>query len=110
LEFSFTGCRGCILALPELKKLDDELGHKVQIVSLWRDPSKNTWLNGQAEHKSQITWTNVWDPNAFASSLFDIKMWPSYVLIDPEGRVKSIWTGYKKGNTLTKRILREMGP
>ena len=108
LEFSFTGCRGCILALPELKKLHNELGDQVQIVSLWRDRTRETWLNSQVEHKSQITWANVWDPNAFAASLFDVEIWPTYVLIDPEGRVKSIWSWARKGNYLTKKIHREM--
>jgi peroxiredoxin len=109
LEFSFTGCRGCILALPELKKLHEELGSQIQIVSLWRDRTREVWLNSQAEHKSQITWTNVWDPNAFAASLFDIEIWPTYVLIDPEGRVQSQWSSwYKKGNFLTKKIQREI--
>lgn len=109
LEFSFTGCAGCILALPELKKIHDQLGNQIQIVSLWKDPKKNTWLNSQADHKSQITWTNVWDPNGLAASLYEIKLWPSYVLIDPNGNVKSIWNGYKKGNNLTRKITREMG-
>lgn len=108
LEFSFTGCRGCILALPELKKLHEELGSQIQIVSLWRDQSKEVWLNSQAEHKSQIAWTNVWDPNAFGASLFDIEIWPTYVLIDPKGRVQTQWSGYKKGNFLTKKIQREI--
>jgi len=110
LEFSYTGCRGCILALPELKKLHNELGNQVQIVSLWRDRTRETWLNSQAEHKNQITWANVWDPYAFAASLFEVKIWPTYVLIDPDGKVKSIWTGNNKGNSLSKKIQREIGP
>lgn len=108
LEFSFTGCQGCILALPELKKFHEEMGDQIQIVSVWNDPKKTTWLNSQADHKSQIVWKNVWDPNGLASSLFEIKIYPSYVLIDPEGRVKSIWNGYKKGNNLTRKIKREL--
>jgi peroxiredoxin len=108
LEFSFTGCQGCILALPELKTLHEELGSQIQIVSLWRDRTREVWLNSQAEHKSQITWTSVWDPNAFAASLFDIEIWPTYVLIDPEGRVQSQWSWYKKGNFLIKKIQREI--
>ncbi len=84
------------------------MGDQIQIVSLWKDPKKTTWLNTQADKKSQIVWTDVWDPNGLASSLFEIKVWPSYVLIDPDGNVKSIWSGYKKGDNLSRKILRAM--
>ncbi|WP_338228679.1 TlpA family protein disulfide reductase [Algoriphagus taiwanensis] len=108
LEFSYTGCPYCFLAIPELRKFHDEMGDQIQVVSLWKDQTKKIWLESQSDHKSQITWTNVWDPNGLSSSLFDIKIWPSYVLIDPEGKVKSIWSGYKKGSSLSKKIQREI--
>lgn len=108
LEFSFTGCKGCMLALPELKKLQEQLGDQIQIVSIWKDKKKDTWLNVLKEDKSQITWTSLWDPNGLASALFEIDLWPTYALIDPDGNVKSIWSGYKKGDNLSRKILRAM--
>lgn len=108
IEFSFTGCKGCLLALPELKKLQDQLGDQIQIVSIWKDKTKDTWLNVLKEEKSQITWTSLWDPNGLVSALFEIDLWPTYALIDPDGNVKSIWSGYKKGDNLSRKILRAM--
>lgn len=108
IEFSFTGCKGCMLALPELKKLQDDLGDQIQIVSIWKDRKRDTWLNVMKEEKSQITWTSLWDPNGLASALFEIDLWPTYALIDPDGKVKSIWSGYKKGDNLSRKIIRAM--
>lgn len=106
VEFSITGCKFCLDALPELKKLQDQLGDQIQIVSIWKDRKKDTWLNVLKEEKSQITWTNAWDPNGLASGLYEVGLWPSYALIDPEGKLKAIWSGYKKGDNLSRKILR----
>lgn len=108
LEFSITGCKFCLDALPELKKLQDQFGDQIQIVSIWKDRKKDSWLNVLKEEKSQITWTNAWDPNGMASGLYDIGLWPSYALIDPEGKIKAIWSGYKKGDNLSRKIIRAM--
>lgn len=109
LEFSFTGCVYCLKALPELKKIHEEMGDQVQLVSIWKDPKKTTWLNDQTEHKNQITWANLWDPNGLATSLFEVSIFPTYVLINPNGQVQAIWNGYKKGNKLIRKLTREMG-
>lgn len=109
LEFSFTGCVYCLKALPELKKIHEDMGDQVQLVTIWKDPKKSTWLTGQADHKEQIKWANLWDPNGLATSLFEVSIFPTYVLINPDGEVKAIWNGYKRENSLTRKLKREMG-
>jgi peroxiredoxin len=109
MEFSVTGCVYCLKALPELKKINEELGDQIQIVSIWKDAKKSTWLNSLSDLKKQITWTNLWDPNGLATSLFEVQIFPSFVLINPEGEVQAIWNGYKRENSLVRKLTREMG-
>ncbi|WP_297336749.1 TlpA disulfide reductase family protein [Algoriphagus sp.] len=107
LDFSFTGCAGCVKALPELIELQAELSDQVEFVTVWNDRTRRTWLEIQKEHKSQMNWTSLWDRNSLATKLFEIEIFPSFVLINPEGEVQSIWNGYSKGK-LRRKLGREI--
>ncbi|MFC3416463.1 TlpA family protein disulfide reductase [Algoriphagus hitonicola] len=107
LDFSFTGCAGCVKALPELIELQAELSNQVEFVTIWNDRTRRTWLEIQKEHKSRMNWTSLWDRNSFATKLFEIEIFPSFVLINPEGEVQSIWNGYSKGK-LRRKLGREL--
>ena len=107
LDFSFTGCAGCVKALPELIELQRELADQVEFVTIWNDRTRRTWLEIQKDHKSQMNWTSLWDRNSLATKLFEIEIFPSFVLINPEGEVQSIWNGYSKGK-LRRKLGREI--
>lgn len=103
LEFSFSGCKPCIEALPEIKQIYENFGKSLEVISIWNDRSKDTWLNSSKKHKEMITWTDLWDETGFVTKLYQIDVWPTYMLVAPDGSIEQIWKGYWKG-----RILRKM--
>lgn len=103
LEFSFTGCMPCIEALPEIKEAYERHNSKLEVISVWNDKTKDIWLNTAKKHKEQITWIDLWDEEGYATSLYQIKVWPNYILINPEGEIVEIWNSYRKG-----KLLREL--
>ncbi|MCS5490948.1 peroxiredoxin family protein [Algoriphagus limi] len=103
LEFSFSGCKPCLEALPEIRGIHEEFGEELEIISIWNDKRKEVWLNSSKKHKEQITWTDLWDETGYVTKLYQIEIFPTYILIDPSGNIDQIWKGYIKG-----RILRKM--
>lgn len=103
LEFSFSGCKPCLDALPEIKDIHEQFGEELEIISIWNDPRKEIWLNASKKHKEQITWTDLWDETGYVTKLYQIEIFPTYILIDPAGNIDQIWKGYIKG-----RIFRKM--
>ncbi len=102
LEFSFTGCLPCIEALPEVKEVHDRFGNQVEVITIWQDKTKEIWLESSKEHKDLITWTDLWDQSSFATDLYGVNVWPTYILINPEGEIETIWNSYRKGRLIRK--------
>jgi len=107
LDFSFTGCGGCIKALHELIEVYQKHGKDVEFVTIWNDKSRNIWEEKWKDHKALMTWTNLWDRTSLATRLFEIEIFPSFVLINPSGEVQSIWNGYSKGK-LKRKLEKEL--
>ncbi|WP_144606018.1 TlpA family protein disulfide reductase [Algoriphagus algorifonticola] len=103
LEFSFSGCKPCLDALPEIKSIHEQYGNQLSVMSIWNDNSKKIWLNAAKKHKEMITWTDLWDETGYVTDLYQISIWPTYILISPEGQIEQIWKGYIKGR-ITKRV------
>ncbi|SFU08319.1 Peroxiredoxin [Algoriphagus locisalis] len=102
LEFSFSGCKPCIEALPEIKEIHERFGEDLQVISIWNDRSKNTWLNSSKKYKEIIVWTDLWDETGYVTKLYQIDVWPTYMLVAPDGTIEEIWKGYGKGRMLRK--------
>lgn len=102
LEFSFTGCKPCLDALPEISEIDRRFEESIEVISIWNDRSQNIWLNGAKKHKELIRWTDLWDETGKVTQLYEVKVWPTYILISPQGKIEQIWNSYRKGKILGK--------
>lgn len=102
LEFSFSGCKPCIEALPEIGEIHKQFGDELEIISIWNDPTKETWLNSSKKYKEMILWTDLWDESGYVTKLYQIDLWPTYMLVNPKGEIEQIWRGYIKGRMLRK--------
>lgn len=102
LEFSFSGCKPCIEALPEIKEIHERFGEDLEVISIWNDHNKDVWLNSSKKYKDMIEWTDLWDESGYVTKLYQIDMWPSYMLINPGGEIEQIWRGYLKGRMMRK--------
>jgi peroxiredoxin len=82
-----------ISLLEQLKKVND---NKIEIISIWADETKDAWLNAYIDQKNKITWTNVWDEYGFASTYFNNTGWPTFYVINAEGRLMDIFHNYSQ--------------
>ncbi|NVJ86418.1 MAG: redoxin domain-containing protein [Algoriphagus sp.] len=102
MEFSFTGCKPCLDALPEISEIISRFGASLEVISIWNDKSRDIWLNGAKKHKELIRWTDLWDKTGKVTQLYEVKVWPTYILISPEGKIEKTWNSYRKGRILSK--------
>lgn len=96
LDFWSRGCGPCLMALPEMKEIAELYKDKLVIVSLSVD-TKQGWIKASKEH--EMTWQNL---NELKGSnglyaKYGVRGIPNYVLISPEGRIISKWSGYGSG-------------
>lgn len=103
LDFTETYCGPCILAVDELKKISQTYADKLNIVSFWADKSKEVWNEGVLRDK--LSWLCLWDGEGhYGETLlkYGVYGYPTFFLIDPNGKIVSQWTGYGKGDIENK--------
>lgn len=102
-----SSCYYSIASISLLEQLTKINNGKIEIITIWADETKDAWLNAHINQKNKITWTNVWDEYRFASTYFQNTGWPTFYVIDAEGRLMDIFHSYnqktaKKLKDLTK--------
>ena len=101
LDFWSSGCGPCIMALPEMKEIQEQYKERLTIISLSSD-TKSRWKAASAKH--EMTWQNLNDLKQTAGlyAKYGVRGIPNYVLISPEGKIMKIWSGYGKGSLKLK--------
>ncbi len=104
--FVTSGCYFSLASLKELAKLHDKYNNKLEIITIWDDEDKNMWLNYKSDLKEVIKWTNLWDKTKFVNQYFDISTYPSFYLIDKNGKIVDIVRGLqmKKINKMLNKL------
>ncbi|HSN86710.1 MAG TPA: TlpA disulfide reductase family protein, partial [Thermoanaerobaculia bacterium] len=87
LDFWATWCKPCVMALPELKALSEEMaGEPFVLVSLSAD--KNKSMLEKFVKKHGMTWPQFWDPKMEVTyRTFGVDSFPTYIVLDAEGDV-----------------------
>ena len=106
LDFWARSCAPCLAAMPELAQLFANNSDSLVVVGLSLD-DEDTWL--QTSREKKISWVNLNEKKGAAglNVAYNVSSIPHYVLISPEGKVLSIFKGYKKNriyNELKKHI------
>ena len=101
LDFWSSGCGPCIMALPEMKEIQEQYKDRLTIISLSSD-TQNRWKAASAQH--EMTWQNLSDLKQTAGlyAVYDVNGIPNYVLISPEGKIVKMWSGYGQGSLKLK--------
>ena len=96
LDFWSIGCGPCKLAMPEMKRMGEAYRDVLTVISITQDEEAG-WKKYSAEHG--VGGVNLRDPESLAglSVHYGVKGIPHYVLISPEGKVMTSWTGYASG-------------
>ncbi len=93
IDYWFARCRPCLDTIPELQKLYSAYKTKgFDIVSISVDETKNVliWQKRVKEHG--LVWTQYLEENNFQHNELGIKLFPTFILLDKEGRV--IWKDF----------------
>jgi len=87
LDFWGSWCVNCIAAFPDIKRLYDEHRDKLEILGVAIHDKIDAWK--KAVEKSDLPWKLVLDTEGEGSvaELYGIVAAPTYVLIDPAGKV-----------------------
>ncbi|MCS3178202.1 AhpC/TSA family protein [Candidatus Bacteroides intestinigallinarum] len=101
LDFWSSGCGPCIMALPEMKEIQEQYKERLTVISLSSD-TKSRWKAASAKH--EMTWQNLSDLKQSAGlyAKYGVNGIPNYVLISPEGKIMKMWSGYGKGSLKLK--------
>lgn len=103
VDFSETYCGPCMASAKEMKELVQQYPDKVAIVTYSGDSGKKNWLAGL--DRDQPTWLSIWDgtgDNGETMMKYGVTGFPSFFLIDPQGKIVATQVGYDTG------VLKEM--
>lgn len=94
LDFGMMACHGCMEAAPETRKMSEKYKKELYVIGVNLDTRKEFWE--MATKRDTITWINLSDGKgtfggAFTS--YGILEFPTYILIDPQGKLIERWTG-----------------
>jgi len=98
LDFWSLGCGPCILAAPELRAMQAKYPDQLKIIGFNVDTKQEWWA--EATERDSITWTNLSDMKGTfggAAVTYGVQGLPTYVLIDPEGKVALRFFGFGDG-------------
>ncbi len=96
LDFWTHACVNCLHTIPEIKKLEQEFGSKLVVIGVHSGKfanEKDVESIKKAVLKYDINHPVVNDSDLKIWNAFGVDAWPSFVLIDPRGRVKKTYVG-----------------
>ena len=96
LDFWFVGCGACKMSEPELKAVAERYKERLSVVSICISPEK-VWKKYVAERPLEGNQWNDLLEYAGLTAAYQIRSYPTYVLISPEGIIEEIWNGYSEG-------------
>jgi peroxiredoxin len=88
LDFWGTWCPPCVASVPALRDLQKRFAKEplFKMISVSNDSNEGTW-RGFVE-KNQMTWTQYLDRDRHVVRVFDVRAYPTYILIDGEGIIR----------------------
>ena len=100
LEFTERGCGGCVFIKPFLEEFYKRNKDKAEIIAIYNDTKENWIKEGQERKVSYHEWSDN-TRSAEPVAAYDIKAYPTFVIIDPNGKILDIKTG---GSGLLKAL------
>jgi thiol-disulfide isomerase/thioredoxin len=88
IDFWYSHCVPCAKRFPKLKEIYSQFHDKgFDIVSISVDKLKDKKDYVAAIEKNGLLWNHVWDKDGANAEKFNIKTFPTYVLLDKNGKV-----------------------
>lgn len=107
LDFWSRGCGPCVQSVPEMEEVISLYADSLSVVGVSVDQEAE-WKNFVAEKKlGGSQWNEFVIVGTGLQARYGVKGIPHYVLIDPEGKIIDIWSGYGEGS-LKGRLSRHL--
>lgn len=102
LDFWSRGCGPCLDSFPEMEEIITMYQDKLEVISISIDSEKH-WKEFIKEKKLEGNqWNELRRANTGLAASYQVKGYPHYVLIAPDGKIQEVWGGYGKGSLLNK--------
>ena len=106
-DFWATWCPPCREAIPNLKSLQRRFEDEpFVLVSVSVDRARET-VEAFVE-SAAMAWPQIWDGTSELAEAFGVRAYPTYMIVDHEGRVAGAFSGYDSG--FDARLLRQVAP
>ena len=92
LEFTFVGCGGCMFIKPYLEEFYKRNKDKAEIIAIYNDTEKN-WMEEGQEHKVSYHEWNDHARSAEPVAAYGATVFPTFVIIDPDGKILEMPAG-----------------
>ncbi len=110
LDFWGTWCPPCISSVPALRDLQKRFAKEplFKLISVSNDGDQAKWSDFIA--KNQMTWTQYLDKDRHVVRAFDVRSYPTYILIDAEGiiRFRQVSTAWEHTGELPDAIKKQL--
>lgn len=88
IDFWYSRCVPCAKEFPKLKEIYNQFNPKgFNIVSISVDKQTDRKEYTAAIKKYQLSWNHVWDHDGLKADKFNIHFFPTYILLDKDGRI-----------------------
>lgn len=88
IDFWYSHCAPCAREFPRLKEIYNQFhskGFEIVSISVDKQKDKNDYV--AAIKKYNLVWNHVWDKDGANAGKFNIHSFPTYVLLDKDGRI-----------------------
>jgi len=107
IDFWATWCSACRAALPEMKELIKKYpSDKLLVISASADQDENAWRDYIT--KKEMTWPQVLDKDDSLTSKFDVHAFPTYIVIDGDGFIRTRIVGTDPQKSLAYQLKAEL--
>ncbi len=106
LDFWGTWCPPCVESIPSLRSLHKKFSkeHSFMLIGVSSDAEEETWKAFTAKEK--MIWPQYWDRDRRVQRAFNVRAFPTYIVIDHEGiiRFRTSGTSWERSAYLSDAI------
>ncbi len=109
LDFWATWCPPCVESVPELKDLQKQYPpEKLVVISVSADENEQAWRQFVARKK--MDWPQYRDRDRKIADLFQVRAYPTYMIIDGEGIIRGRIEGLNPQQSVAFRLRDQLRP
>ncbi len=98
LDFWSSACAPCVASIPEIKEVEEQYKNRLVVVGISDDDEKIWKAFVKEKELKGFQWREKQKGGNSLAIRYKVKGIPSYILIAPNGKIQTRWSGYGKGS------------